>query len=306
MAAAVWIACLLAARATASQYELSGRIMPAAEASVTLSGATTPFENATLTDSRGRFRFRKLAEGTYTLAAFSPSLGEARETVEIGPGLADSRGRIEVTLHLDGTRPAGATVSAHELSIPAKARREYDEARKKLALPDVNAAITHLERAVEIAPQYSAAWNHLGTIAYQQRRYPDAEKYFRKALNADPQSYEALVNLGGVLLNLGEYDEALDYNRHAVLRRPDDALANSQLGMSYLAKEKLESAKRYLTIAKTLDPAHFSHPQLLLAEIDMRQNQPAAAASELRDFLARHPDAPEAAQVKNLLARLSR
>jgi Tfp pilus assembly protein PilF len=300
MPVTVWIACLLAAN-----YELTGRIVPEAEASIYLHGATTPFENATLSDSRGHFRFRKLAQGTYIVTAFQPTLGEARQTVEIGPGVTDARGHVDVTLHLDGSSGAsGAIVSTRELSIPAKARREYEEAQKKLALPDVPSAIGHLERAVEIAPQYSAAWNHLGTIAYQTRRYSEAEGYFRKALTADPQSFEALVNLGGVLLNLAKYDEALAYNQHAVLRRPNDALANSQLGMSYLAKGDLAPAEKYLAAAKTLDPAHFSHPQLLLAEIHIRKNEHAAAAAELRDFLKRHPDAPEAAHVKERLSRL--
>jgi tetratricopeptide (TPR) repeat protein len=309
---ALGIGALLAGRLLASDFELAGRILPEAQASVSLHGATSPFESATLTDMRGRFRFRKLAQGAYTVVVFEPGRGEVRETVEVGPGSANAAGLVAVTLRLDSAklesedaRLRQTTVSARELAIPPPARKEYQAAQKSLSRRDAGAARAHLERAVEIAPQFCAAWNELGTIAYQSRRYPDAERYFRRALEADAQAYEPLVNLGGVLLNLGRPDEALQHNLYAVLRRPNDALANSQLGMSYFLRGDLDSAVKYLTASKQLDPAHFSHPQLMLAEIHLRRNEREAAVSELRDFLNRHPDAPEAGEVKAQIAGLA-
>ena len=159
-----------------------------------------------------------------------------------------------------------ARVSVRELSIPNEAWREYEEAQKALGRRDVPAAIAHLKRAVELAPDFSAAWNHLGTIAYQSGQYVEAEADFRKGLEAEPDAYAPLVNLGGVLINLAKWDEALEYNLRAVLKSPHDALANSQLGMSYFYSGQLDLAEKYLTAAKQLDPAHFSHPQMLLAD----------------------------------------
>lgn len=305
-AAAILILAVL--DAAAAVYEIEGRITPPSEVSVTLHGATMPFESATLSDGRGRFHFRKLAPGTYTVSVFEPERGEARLTVEVGPGVADRKGRVTVDLDLKNAgfegHDQGTTISASQLSIPDKAHREYEEAQKALSHPDVPAAVAHLKRAVEMAPQFSTAWNQLGTIAYQQRKYPEAAGYFRKALAADKNSFEPLVNLGGVLLNLGKISEALQYNRFAVLRRPNDALANAQLGMSYFLSGNLDEAQKYLTISERLDPAHFSHPQLLLAEIHMRRGETAAAIAELEDFLKRHPDDAEAPRAKEAIVRL--
>ncbi|HLJ17503.1 MAG TPA: tetratricopeptide repeat protein [Bryobacteraceae bacterium] len=307
------VVSLMALNAPAADYELDGRIVPETQASVALHGASTPFESATLSDPHGRFRFRKLAQGTYTVAVFEPQRGEARQTVEVSPSVADSKRHVKVTLHLDGNRfesgsarDLGVTVSARELSVPDKARREFSEAQKKLSRPDVAGAVAHLRRAVEIAPQFWAAWNQLGTIAYQQHQYTEAADDFRKALAADSHAFEPLVNLGGVLLNLGKDSEALQYNLFAVLQRPNDALANSQLGMSYFAIGNLELAEKYLTISKRLDPAHFSHPQLLLAEIHLRRGENAAAVAELKDFLEWHPDDREAPHVRQLIAQLQK
>jgi Tfp pilus assembly protein PilF len=89
-----------------------------------------------------------------------------------------------------------------------------------------------------------------------------------------------------------------------VLKRPNDALANSQLGMNYFALGKMDLAEKYLLEAVRLDPAHFSHPQLLLAEIYLRKNDRARAAAQLEDFLNRHPDWPSADQMRNAITKL--
>ena len=266
-----------------------------------------------MTDSQGRFRFRDLLPGQYTIAIFIPGRGETRQTVDVGPGTADERGQVSLTipagnserLSREGLRDQ-ATVSTRELSVPEKARREFREAQQKLSHRDVAAAVVHLEQAVEIAPQFSAAWNNLGTIAYQRREFANAEHHFRKALEHDPESFEPLVNLGGVLLTEGKLDEALQYNSSSVLTRPTDALGNSQLGMTYFALGNLDLGQKYLEIAKRIDPNHFSYPQLTLAQIHLRRNNHAAAAAEFRDFLKRHPDAREAATVRDFLKNLEK
>ena len=303
---------VLCARAQTARYELRGQLLPATHASVWLHGATSPFEESTLAGDDGRFRFHDLLAGTYTLGAFVPGRGEVRRTIEVGPSQASSKNRIELTLELhDGEFESRDSlrrqtlVSAKALAIPERAHREYDEAEKRLARRDTEGAVAHLERAVELAPQYSEAWNHLGTIAYQGRDYARAETCFQKALDADHEAFQPPVNLGGVSINLGKFELALNYNRYAVSLRPNDALANSQLGMSYFYLGKLELAEKYLTTAKQIDPAHFSHPQLMLAEIALRRQDRKAAAAEMAEFLQYHPDAPDAAKIKEKLAQFS-
>ncbi len=296
-------------RAAPQTYDLTARLDPPAAASVSIFGVSSPFTSSTLSDDSGRFTFRKLAPGAYTISVFIPAQGEARQTIEIGPAGADSRQRVALTVHLkesdfvygDPMRRRNS-VSTRQLAIPDKAVREYEEAQKLLARHNVAEATRRLEQAVELAPQFSVAWNNLGTIAYQTRNYARAEECFREALRQDPASYEPLVNLGGVLVNLHKLDEAWDYNLHAVLTRPNDALANSQLGMTYFELGNLELAEKYFRFAVQLDPSHFSHPQLFLAEIDLRRRDTRAAATDLEDFLQHHPDWPQAAKMREQIA----
>ena len=299
-----------AAFAAGPVYEISGRILPRARASVTLFGASAPYSASTFVFPGSEFRFKKLQPGAYVLAIFIRGRGEARQTVEVGPATADRHGRIFLTLRLKDSDFVLAaaldqhTVSAKQLAISPAARRDYREALKDLSKHNVDSAVRRLDDAVERAPQFAAAWNNLGTIAYQTGEYDRAEECFREALKQEPRSFEALVNLGGVLVTEQKLDEALDYNGLAVVARPNDALAQSQLGLTYYLIGSLDLATKHLEQAIEIDPAHFSHPQLVLFRIHLRQGNPDAAADVLEDFLTRHPDWPRASNMRSTIVEL--
>ncbi len=291
----------------AQNFDLRGTLVPATQASVSLHGSTSPFSASTLAGPDGRFRFKKLDPGTYTLIVFVPGRGEVRKTIDVTPAVGDAKRRIEIAVKLDDAKFApdrSSVVSMRELAIPDSARAEFRRALDDLGARDIDAAVGHLHRAVEIAPQFAAAWNHLGTIAYQTRRYTDAENYFRRSLQADPAAYEPLVNLGGVLVTLGRFEEAWNYNLHATLQKPTDALAHSQMGMTYVGLNRPDLAEKYLVEAVRLDPAHFSHPQLLLAQIYAARGQAAKAADTLEDFLRHHPGYPDESRLRAAISKL--
>lgn len=299
---------LLLVFVAAELFELRGRIEPPARASVSIHRVQSPFATATLAEDDGKFTFKKLEAGAYTVSVFIPSRGEVRRTVEVGSGQA-AQNRVSIVLNLkdsdftfSGVLPKVHAVSVKQLSIPGKALREYEAAQRALAKNQIEEAERRIEKAVELAPHFATAWNHLGTMAYQTQRYARAAECFRKSLAQDPQLYEPLVNLGGVLLNLNQPEEALKYNQHAVLSRPNDALANSQFGMTYWHLGNAGMAEKYLRKAVELDPAHFSHPQLLLAEIQVRRGDFRGAAEELESFLRHHPDWKQAEEMRRRIA----
>jgi hypothetical protein len=122
----VWLIAVLTLRCSA--YELTGRIEPPAALPISLYGATFPFESSTESNADGRFHFHKISAGTYTLAVSTKVSGQALETIELGPGTVDSKGRFDIVLTTDEKRPesegahgTSATVSATVLSIPERA-----------------------------------------------------------------------------------------------------------------------------------------------------------------------------------------
>jgi tetratricopeptide (TPR) repeat protein len=291
-------------------YRLSGKILQSDNKPfkdvvpvVFLYGATNPFTTRTLADRAGGFGFKNLKPGAYILVAAVPRAGEMNRTIEIGPTFADSKGKVELTLLFEPRSPDddAHTVSATELSIPQSAWNLYERALKRLEKHDTEEAVALLKSAVEAAPHFAAAWNHLGTISYHARDYPEAEKYFLEALAQDPEAYSPLVNLGGTLLSAGRIDESLPINLKAVRARPDDALAHVQLGRSYFELGQLDKAEEQLREAKALDPAHFSLPQLTLIQIYERKQDHVAVVREIEDFLKQHPDSTMAPAMRKVL-----
>lgn len=309
-AARICVILFLAAAVThGGELELRGRVLapdgkplPGRRAiQVTLNSASTPYTAQELTLG-GRFRFKRLAAGTYTVSAAVRGLGEVRQSVDVTPSLADRKGRIHVELTLRTPQQragAGHTVSTRQLSVPYRAWEHYQRAHNDLKKRKVEEAVERLEGLVEKTPQFVEALNLLGTIYYHKREFDRAEDYFRQALEHDGNAFEPLVNLGGTLLSMNRVNEALPFNENAALAKPDDALANSQLGMNYYYLGDLESALEHLTKAKQLDPAHFSHPQMILAEIYLRQGDRLAAADELEEFVRLHPDHPESGKIRS-------
>jgi tetratricopeptide (TPR) repeat protein len=291
-------------------FEIKGKVLARrVRATVGIYDTASPFVQTTYVGLDGSFKFKKIPKGTYTLSVFLAQRGEIRRTLPVGPASADEYGRVTVEIRptrgsIDPT--AVNFVSIRSLSVTKDARKEYDKAVKSLSKRDVEGGIRHFQRAVEIAPQFAAAWNYLGTISYQSKRFEDAERHFRQAREADPEMYESLVNLGGVLVTLGKLEEAQTYNSAAVERRPNDPLAQVQLGLTYLRLRRDELAEKHLLAATRLDPRHFSNPQIYLAEIYLRQNDRLRAARQLSDLLRHHPDWPDADKVRETIALWTR
>ena len=169
------------------QYELRGKVVQTNGKRfkevlpvVFLQGATEPYTTQTRADTRGKFRFKQLLPGLYTLIIAVPMWGDLQRTIEIGPSGSNSKGRIERTFRVDRkySRPNLHTVSVQQLSVSRNARREYTKAGERLEKRDVPGAIEHLQKAVELCPQFPAAWNQLGTIAYLSKEPREGGRIF--------------------------------------------------------------------------------------------------------------------------------
>lgn len=131
-----------------------------------------------------------------------------------------------------------------------------------LLAENFDAAIADLDRALTLDPGYEDAANKL-LIAYRQAGQFYGEKkgdltrsksYLDKALQLDPNDYEAL-RLSGVLNGVsGRKAQAIDYFRRATEVRPDNADALWNLGVAYYQNGQTELAEQIFARARQLDP----------------------------------------------------
>jgi tetratricopeptide (TPR) repeat protein len=262
------------------------------------------FVDYTDVDRDGKFVFKKVPEGLYKLMIGGAGHGEQQRTIEVRPAFAGPRGRIDVKIDVKD-RPAAKDnlkVGVAALAVSPKAidelRRAYD------ARGDVEKARRHLQKAIEISPNFEEALNNLGTYYYRDGRFDTAANLFQRALKANPSSFSAQVNLGGALISLGDYARSLDEKLKAVAMRPDDALAQAQTGESLFYLKRYDEALTHLEKTKQLDPMSFTLPGIFIAQIRQIQGNAAAAIAEYREFLKVHPGSPSAPFAERQLREL--
>ena len=263
------------------------------------------FVDYTDIDADGKFVFKNVPEGLYkVMVSFDGGLDEQR-SIEVRSSLADQRGRVPVQIEIKNTSAEEQfTVSVANLSVSPKAIDELRRASE--AKGDVEEARRHLEKAIEISPNFEEALNNLGTYYYRDGLFDKAASLFERAVRANPNSFVAQVNLGGALVSLGDYQRAVAENAKALSMRPDSSLALSQMGQALFHLMRYDEALPHLEKAQRIDPASFTLPGIFIAQIYEIQGRKDAAIAEYKEFLRVHPGHPDSAVVEHRLGELER
>ena len=125
---------------------------------------------------------------------------------------------------------------------------------------NVEEAIAHFQKALEINPNYTIAHNNLGNALIRKGSVDEAIAHYQRALQITPDSAEAHNNLGGALLQKGNVDEAIAHYQKALQINPDYAGAHNNLGNALLQRGSVDEAiahyQRALQIAPDYAEAH--------------------------------------------------
>jgi Tfp pilus assembly protein PilF len=132
--------------------------------------------------------------------------------------------------------------------------RPFTNAIFVIVLTAVACAQTHTtvrhykERIDDTPPEIAQAED-----AIQKNDFTGAETLLRKALDKDPNNYQAWFDLGFVLNRLARTDESIAAYRKSVAAKPDVFESNLNLGLM-LARANNPEAEQFLRAATTLKP----------------------------------------------------
>jgi tetratricopeptide (TPR) repeat protein len=292
------------------KFQVDGRIMSAARQQfrwIQIESIDRRFVDNGEIDSDGTFVFKNIPEGLYKLIIVaSDRKREEQRTIEVRPAFADAHGRVTVKIELPATAAAADKfkVGVNALGVSPKAVDELHRAYE--ARGDIEKARQHLQKAIDIAPNFDEALNNLGTIYYHDQNFTKAAELFERAHQANPNSFPAQVNLGGALISLRDYERALAENLKAVDMRPGDSLAQSQLGQSFFYLKRYDEALSHLKTAKDIDPMSFTLPGFFIAETYQARGETERAVREYEEFLKVHPGHPYTALIQNRIRAISR
>ena len=101
------------------------------------------------------------------------------------------------------------TIGVSELeSSPNSARVNFIYAVLLSKKGEFEKARMHLDKALQIYPEYSNAWLQKGKIALKEKKPKLAKRHLKRAYQKDHKSQEALIDLGRIYLEEGKLDLA--------------------------------------------------------------------------------------------------
>ena len=196
--------------------------------------------------------------------------------------------------------PASGTVSLKTLAAPKEATKAFEKAGKELRKKKFNLskATTELKRAVEIYPEFAAAWQLLGEVRLRQRALAAGRDAFERALAADSQFALPLLSLAAINLDEQRWEEVVERSNQALEINPRlarahyfKALAESSLGNQNEAEEAA------LWVQNSTSSEDYPATHYILGWAQSRKGNFEAAAAEYRKFIEIQP---AAAVVKEL------
>jgi tetratricopeptide (TPR) repeat protein len=253
------------------------------------------------TDDSGRFEFRGLSPASYTVSINTS--GYERYTTSVDMNFASDKG-LEIylkPLSSGHTSAKGRDISAHELSMPERARTLMDAGKKKL-YQDKNAAgaLEDFQQAVAAAAGYYEAYYQMGMAYLTLGKRADAETHFRKSIEVSSDKYsEAEVGLGTMMLDRNEYAQGEKTVRRGIELNPESWLGHYELGRALLIQNKISDALKCAEQAKSLAP---SAPIVyrLLSNIHLREKDYSAVLEDIDAYIKLDPDSAAGIRAKQL------
>jgi tetratricopeptide (TPR) repeat protein len=127
-------------------------------------------------------------------------------------------------------------------------------------------AIQAYQKAIELDPTSAGAHVNLGTIYFHLRRWEEAERQYRRALEADPQYALAHFNLGNLFDEINDRAQALLHYMMAIRLNPAYGDAHYNIALLYQGSGQVMRAvrhwKEYLKLDSTSPWAEIARQEL--------------------------------------------
>ena len=251
--------------------------------------------------------FYSLPEGNYHLTVS----GDRVALVDAGDINVTSDGPSEFEVEVTQPRKitqndamfGHALVSASDLSVPSRARKELDKANELAGKKKWEQAIRELNKAVSIDPAYAVAYNNLGVIySYLGDERREAEA-LEKAIRVNDHFGLAYVNLGRMHIHGGDYPAAEAALDKALAFDPPDAMTLILLSYAEYQDQHFDAAIATCRKAHTLEKPHaFVHR--VAARAFEKKGDGANAIAQLELFLKEEPPGPRAEAARKELQKV--
>ena len=200
----------------------------------------------------------------------------------------------------------GLTISVVSALAPKDARKAYEKGREDEAKNKLDDAQKNFEKAVDVYPQYSAAWFELGRINEQGNHIDEARKAFQQAIAAEPKFILPHEQLSWLALREAKWPELVEITDRWLLLdalNSPDAYYLSSIGN--LQTQHFDVAAKNAQAAVRMDPGKKNMRARYVLGLALAQTHDFTASAEaIRSYLDATPDAKDKAVVEKQLEQI--
>ena len=190
------------------------------------------------------------------------------------------------------------------------ARASYEQGLAAYQSGNLQEAATAMAEAVLVFDDLQsndatllAALSALGQIKLQLGELEDAGAAFERILRVSTNNAAAHTGLGHVRDRQGDLQRASEHFKRAIELQPEDSQAHFNLGSLLVTMGQMEEAIEVLEQCLQLEES-FPQAHRSLGNAYAQSGKPKQAVEHLRTYLEQMPDAPDAAQIRELIAEL--
>lgn len=276
---------------------------PVEHATVRLADGGDNLLEESITNDSGNFSFRGLRRTNYILTV--DAVGYKVYSASIDLSFMSDRGMpiylVPKSKDAAASASAPSKVSAHEMSMPQKARDLVASGEKKLyADKNPQAAVADFQQAVSIAPDFYEAYYQLGMAYLTLGTRSDAEKSFRKSIEVSNDKFgEPVIGLASFLIDTGDLAQSEKMTQHGLELSPNAWFGYYQLGRILFAQNKIADAQKSAEQARSLSPGS-AIIYRLLSNIHLSQKNYPALLEDLDAYIKLDPDSPAGLRAKEI------
>lgn len=255
-----------------------------------------------VTNQEGEFTFLSVPPGNYDVSAEADGYAPGRQSLQLSEAFG-SGGLVIFLKRLEASAPGapGGSVSAKELGLPPKVKKDYEDGLEALYQKHKpEASLTLFARVIAKVPEFYQAYHHSGMAYARLGRSQEAETAFRKALElSQGRAVETQIALASVLSTENNFTEAETLARNSLKTSPGNWLANYELARALVGLKRPDEAEKEVQESLKVKPDQ-PEAYLLLANIHMNRNDSASLIKDLDNFLRLEPKGPQSDKARKM------
>jgi tetratricopeptide (TPR) repeat protein len=201
-----------------------------------------------------------------------------------------------------GATPAPPAEAPKTIERPF--REPSDRAHESYQAGDYEAALEHLQQAVEKNPRDAESLSNLGQVLVRLGRVEEALPYFDRAIGLNGDRWAYVFNRARAAALLERWTESIEGYRRAQTLFPNDYVTTYNLALTLHKSGNEEAAVAEYQKAIALAPEDGGFRRALGISLE-KLNRPADAAAAYTEYLKLSPNAPDADKVRERIAQLT-